>query len=68
MKYSDYIIASSKLLRGEGINNLQYDTHGSMFSNFPRGIASPLTGVNTNLYNKDKIGQLGGGYSFNLMY
>ena len=68
MKYTDYIIASSKLLRAQGIKNLQYDTKGEMFSLIPQKFASPFTGVNTKLFNKHKIGQSGGGFSLNMMY
>lgn len=68
MKYTDYIIASSKLLRAQGIKNLQYDTKGEMFSLIPQNFASPFTGVNTKLFNKHKIGQSGGGFSLNMMY
>jgi hypothetical protein len=68
MNYTDYIIASSKMLRAQGISNLQYDTKGESFSRIARGFSSPFTGVNTVLFNKHKIGQSGGGYSLNMMY
>lgn len=68
MNYTDYIIASSKLLRAQGIKNLQYDTKGEAFTRIARGFASPFTGVNTKMFNKNKIGQSGGGFSLNMMY
>jgi len=58
---------TSKMLRDEGIKNLQYDVQGKGFNKIARGFASPYTGVNTGLFN-EKIKPTGGGYSLNLMY
>ena len=65
MNYTDYILASSEMLKANGVKNLQYDNFGQGFSKIARGYASPYTGVNTNLFNQNRLGY---GFKYNMMY
>ena len=58
-------MASSAMLKDQGVHNLQYDLHGKAFSKIARGFASPYTGVNTMLFDQNRLGY---GFKYNMMY